>query len=80
MTITYPDGVKMTDPRYCPKCNGDFKSLPIPEESRKAGYYGKDPDTHFSKLIGIEHPGKYDGVLEWRCPFCKYTWNRFGQE
>ncbi len=70
------ENVKMEDPRYCPKCNGDFKGSPIPEKYRKAGHYGPNPDTHYSLLIGIETPG-YDGISLWKCPFCNHTWNRF---
>ena len=80
MNITYPDGVifRKNDPRYCPKCNADFKGSPISEESRKKGYYGENPPSHFSRLIGVEVPGKYDGVLYWKCPDCNHTWDRFG--
>ena len=76
--MIFPDGVKMEMPRYCPSCSKDFKGSPIPERSRQSGNYGPDPDTHFSLLIGIEIPEEYDGISQWKCPFCTYTWNRFG--
>lgn len=37
-----------------------------------------DSDTkHFSRLIGIELQGLYDGVIMWQCPDCKSRWDRF---
>jgi hypothetical protein len=42
-------------------------------------YYS--PPYKFSRIIGIEyaydHPQHYDGVSEWQCPDCKYSWYRF---
>ena len=35
------------------------------------------PPYRFSKLIGIEIQGEYDGISYWQCPFCKTTWDRF---
>lgn len=44
-------------------------------------YYS--PPYKFSRLVGVEHtydhPEHYDGVSEWRCPDCKYSWYRFKQ-
>ena len=34
----------------------------------------------FSRLIGIEIQGKYDGVLAWRCPDCAATWDRWPEK
>ena len=34
----------------------------------------------FSKLIGIEVSGKYDGVSYWKCPFCGNVWDRFTEK
>jgi rubredoxin len=31
----------------------------------------------FSRLMGIEIQGTYDGVLYWMCPDCKAGWHRF---
>ena len=30
----------------------------------------------YSKVIGVEIPGVYDGVLYWECPYCWYAWPR----
>ena len=60
-------------PTHCPSCNADFTGEPIPVESQEAYGY----KTHFSRLIGIEIPGKYDGVSIWKCPDCGCEWERF---
>lgn len=51
----------------CPVCGTDNTGDPIPEDSRK--YYGENV-THFSKVIGVEYPGGYDGISEWNYPCC----------
>jgi hypothetical protein len=33
--------------------------------------------THYSKLIGVEVRGIYDGVAYWHCPLCDIVWHRF---
>jgi rubredoxin len=42
-------------------------------------YYA--PPYKFSRLVGVEyahnHPQHYDGVSEWQCPDCQYSWYRF---
>lgn len=38
--------------------------------------YGGD-NTHFSRLIGVEISGVYDGVLFWQCPDCGGRWHRW---
>lgn len=61
----------------CPACSESLIGPPIPEESRDL--YGRS--THFRRVIGIEHRGRYDGVSEWECPYCGYAEDRFtGQE
>ena len=35
------------------------------------------PPYKFSRLVGIEVRGKYDGVSYWECPDCKKRWDRF---
>jgi len=74
----YPDGVvfRKNDVRYCPKCKSDFVGTPIPEQYRKLGYYGDNPPSHYSRLIGVEVPS-YDGISFWQCPDCKHQWSRF---
>jgi len=61
----------------CPSCKSSLQGSPIPEEHRLAGLYGDDPPTHYSRKVGIEYPGIYDGVLVWSCPDCGYKWPRF---
>lgn len=63
------------DERTCPICQSDWTGNPIPVESREKYYGGK---THFSKLIGVEIQGKYDGVHHWECPTCKSLFPRVG--
>lgn len=57
----------------CPGCGSSMQAEPIPEEHRH-NYGGK---THFSRVIGVEIPGVYDGVLYWLCPACSHRWHRF---
>lgn len=41
-------------------------------------YGEKEPeDRFFSRIIGIEQPGVYDGVLYWLCPDCGKAWQRW---
>lgn len=44
-----------------------------------ASHYGwsKENPKHFTRLIGIEILGQYDGVSIWRCPDCGSEWDRF---
>jgi hypothetical protein len=44
-----------------------------------AAAYGWTPEnpTRFSRLIGVEVRGGYDGVSKWRCPECSAEWDRF---
>jgi hypothetical protein len=39
--------------------------------------YYEGSTKHFSRLIGIEIQGLYDGVIMWECPDCKTRWDRF---
>ena len=34
----------------------------------------------WSRLIGIEIQGEYDGISYWQCPDCKTYWSRFTGE
>lgn len=51
------------------------------EEVKKIAndYYGwsEESPKHFSRLIGIEILGEYDGISYWKCPECNNLWNRF---
>lgn len=68
----------------CPHCGTDQVGEPIPEEHLLAGYYhlpdqpwdGVTPE-YYSRTIGIEISGIYDGVLFWQCPDCGGKWHRF---
>lgn len=57
----------------CPECGADWDAGPIPEKDR--AHYS--PPYRFSRLIGIEYPGRYDGVWEWACPDCDARFPRF---
>lgn len=57
----------------CPACQSDLGGNPIPEEHLDT--YGGE--THYSRQIGIEVRGVYDGVLIWQCPDCGHMWPRF---
>lgn len=62
---------------YCGFCEADLRGGIIPPQYIEEGLYGnKDPSKphYYSQRIGVEypygHPGRYDGVSEWRCPAC----------
>jgi len=57
----------------CPECKTSWVAGDIPEEHRE--HYS--PPYKYSRLIGIELRGKYDGVSYWQCPECKTKWNRW---
>ncbi len=64
--------MKLTD-YFCGFCGADLRAGQIPVEHIGAGFYGDlDPGkAHFySRLIGVEYLGGYDGVSEWLCPDC----------
>lgn len=66
-------------PDNCPHCGTDQRGDPIPAEHLAAGLYG-EPDSaprHYSRTIGVNIPGVYDGVLYWACPDCGGTWHRW---
>lgn len=42
---------------YCTGCN----------ETKR---YTADDGHEYSRVIGIEYEGVYDGISEWRCPDC----------
>lgn len=78
----------------CPECDtnldgaGIFETLRSQDwcasmnddELRKyvEDHYG-DVNARFSRVIGVEYRGLYDGVWEWRCPDCAATWPRFAK-
>ena len=58
----------------CPLCRASLTAGRIPEESR--GHYDEGR-THYSRRIGVEIRGVYDGVLYYECPDCGGRWHRF---
>ena len=67
----------MEDRRWCPECMADWKGKLIPKKFRHL--YSKG-SIHYSRLIGIEIQGGYDGVAYWECPDCQARWDRFTGE
>lgn len=63
------------DTTICPDCGSNWQGAPIPQEAIDKGWYGDN--THFSRLIGVEVRGAYDGVLYWQCPDCGSKFVRF---
>jgi len=63
----------------CKFCDADLRGEPIPQKYIDAGHYPKG-STHYSRLIGIEIQGGYDGISYWKCPDCKAQWDRFTGE
>jgi len=47
-------------------------------EEKMKEYYSEP--YRWSKLIGVEIQGGYDGVSQWMCPECKARWNRWTGE
>lgn len=33
--------------------------------------------TTYSRKIGMEYRGVYDGALHWSCPICGWAWHRW---
>jgi hypothetical protein len=64
-------------PETCPHCAANLQGDPIAEEYREC--YAPT-STHYSRIIGIEVRGVYDGVLYWSCPDCGGTWHRWDAE
>lgn len=82
----------MTADDHCPHCNASMQGNEIPAEHREhkpdhdqqVERYGRcyclpwGDKTHFSRIIGHEVSGVYDGVLYWSCPDCGMAWARWG--
>lgn len=60
----------------CPLCGSNCQGEPISQEYIDKGYYAEGA-THYSRIIGYEERGVYDGVLIWMCPDCGGAWPRF---
>lgn len=63
----------VNETRYCPECNADWRSSPIPEHYKH--HYGEN-SGYYSRLIGVEIHGGYDGTDHWKCPDCTATFRR----
>jgi hypothetical protein len=85
-------GVKIDRIGNCPACNASWDAGSIFETLRPQEWCAKMSDAElrdyvrehygeesarFSRLIGIEVRGVYDGVLLWECPDCQKRWRRF---
>lgn len=57
----------------CPRCLTSWDGGPIPEAVRQ--HYS--PPYRWSKLVGVEIPGVYDGVHHWKCFSCQTTFPRW---
>ena len=62
-------------PERCPSCAADLDGGPIPQEMVEQGWYA--PGAHWSRVIGREVTGVYDGILYWSCPDCGHAWPRW---
>lgn len=53
------------EPTYCPLCGAELT-------------YEVD-GVSYSRAVGVEITGVYDGALFWACPRCGFVWHRFGR-
>lgn len=58
-----------------PDCGVSLRGSAIPQDYIDRGYYGEGA-THYSRKMGVELRGVYDGVLFWVCPDCDFSWVR----
>ena len=77
----------------CPKCGSSWDAGDIFETLRQQDWCKNQSDEElrelvktsyslpykFSRLIGVEIRGLYDGVSKWRCPDCSAEWDRFSK-
>lgn len=66
----------MEDYENCPKCGANLRGAPIPTEHTEQ--FGGE--AFYSRMIGVEVQGVYDGVLYWMCPDCRGTWHRWPRD
>lgn len=85
--------VELENTGNCPACNASWDAGSAFDALRKQEWcqamsdeelreylqkhYGNE-NARFSRLIGIEVRGLYDGVCKWRCPDCNAEWERAG--
>lgn len=60
----------------CPECGESWDAGDIPKKDRK----NYSEPFKWSKLVGIEIRGGYDGISQYECPFCKAKWDRWTEE
>lgn len=53
----------------CPHCKVSLIGDAIPDDIKH--HYSS---SNWKREMGIEYPGKYDGVWEWQCPDCLGKW------
>lgn len=58
------------DNLHCYNCGPNGEFLATIEDYNAVADQIKNPTTHFSRVIGVEYEGGYDGPSEWRCPNC----------
>lgn len=81
--------------KSCPECNVTWeaketifdhfrsKGHTVSEARESASHYGCTPENpkHFGvNMMGIEIPGKYDGVSYWKCTECNTIFDRWTQK
>lgn len=67
----------------CPECNSSWRDKKIPIQYVETGMYGRwdgKEERYFSRLIGVEIRGKYDGISLWKCPDCDALFDRFDND
>lgn len=60
----------------CPHCGASLQGDAIPQEYIDKGFYAPET-THYSRRIGVNIQGVYDGTLYHACPDCGKVWPRF---
>ena len=63
------------DLSHCPHCASSQQGEKIAE--KHLHYY--NGLTHYSRTIGVNILGAYDGVLFWKCPDCNFAWQRWSE-
>lgn len=59
----------------CPRCKRSMRGPEIPAEF----LYREDGPVYYSRIIGVEIRGVFDGVAYWQCPDCGWAWHRFDE-
>lgn len=50
---------------------------PCPHCETELAYVHPLDGKTYSKKIGMEYRGVYDGALHWECPICGWAWHRW---